>query len=594
MDKIYKSVLVDWCDRMCELQITECKEPYFWGGILCPSCGRIHGRIADAVYPLLTAAKLTGDKKYIVTAENAFTWAEQNVLRKNGAFFNDKCSMWTGVTVFLCISMAEALIHCKEVLSAEFETRLKLRLREGLDYCHDFIPTSLTVINYKLSIAGALAVGAKALGDESYMEKAKGIVEKASRYLGEKDGLLWGELSDYSKKDGDEAINILSPKGCRAVDIGYNVEETLPSLCLYAELAEDKKLVTFLEKALHDHLFFMLPDGGWDNSFGVRHAKWTYWGSRTSDGCQGAYARFATLSPLFGEVAQRSFMQYVNCTAKGLLHGGPMYYEEQELPCLHHTFCHAKSVADLLNMGFAYGEKATLPFDEGEVYKYFPTVDVHLLRQNKWRATVSGFDIPANADDYSTATLTLLREDYYGTVFAASMPRFGLVEPANMQYSIHTDSECQTPRIEYTEDGEYYTNLYNRRCVVNYLDNEKVFQINGTLNNANFEGDVEYKLAFDFSGENVVITAQTQSDSWLVLPVVAGSKDVVEMQENTLTVWRNECILKLKASEKLESDYDSKVRNFNPCGGFATYPVKIKLFAKTRVRVEISIGKSPS
>ena len=26
-------------------------------------------------------------------------------------------------------------------------------------------------------------------------------------------------------------------------------------------------------------------DGGWDNSFGTRNNKWTYWGNRTSDGC---------------------------------------------------------------------------------------------------------------------------------------------------------------------------------------------------------------------------------------------------------------------------------------------------------------------
>ena len=36
--------------------------------------------------------------------------------------------------------------------------------------------------------------------------------------------------------------------------------------------------------SLRAHLEFMLPDGAWDNSWGTRNYKWTYWGSRTSDG----------------------------------------------------------------------------------------------------------------------------------------------------------------------------------------------------------------------------------------------------------------------------------------------------------------------
>ena len=32
-----------------------------------------------------------------------------------------------------------------------------------------------------------------------------------------------------------------------------------------------------------------LPDGAWDNSFGTRNYKWSYRGSRTSDGCAAGY-----------------------------------------------------------------------------------------------------------------------------------------------------------------------------------------------------------------------------------------------------------------------------------------------------------------
>lgn len=590
-NNIYEKTLIEWCDSLCDLQITNRPEPYFFGAVHCPACGRFHGRIADCVYPLLTAAKVTGDMKYATAAENAFTWSENNVMRENGSMFNDQNSSWVGVTTFLCTSIAEALINCGEIISDDFKTKLRNRLKESLDFCADYIPISDTVINYKLSVAGTLAAGSKALGDQSYMEKAREIAKKAPHYFAE-DGLLWGEYTDYLNRKGDDALEILSPKGCRAVDIGYDVEETIPSLCLYAELAEDEEMKAFLVDKLYAFLPFMLRDGGWDNSFGIRTMKWTYWGSRTSDGCQGAFARFADIDPKFREVAHRSFMQYVACSKDGMLYGGPMYIEEDELPCTHHLFCHAKSAADMVNLGFTYEEPAELPFDEGENYKYFPSTDLHILRADKWRASVSGFDLPAPSHKYSTASLTLLQEQNYGTVFAASVPYYFLEEANNQQFPRSTHyapfeiCECQTPRIVCGD----YTNIYNRECTVGYDEAGKLFTVTGQLKNSKFQGDVNYKMTYQF-GDTAVITAVSHRDATLILPLVAGSKDKVQFLGNTLTAARNGCTLALKANGEITSDYAADRRNFNPCGGFATYPIKIEIPAGKEIRVEITIDK---
>ncbi len=589
MNDIYKSTLIEWCDKLCELQITNRPEPYFFGALHCPACGRFHGRIADSVYPLLTAAKVTGDMKYTKAAENVFTWTENNVLRENGSIFNDQNSNWSAVTTFLCTSIAEALIYCDEVISDEFKKRLTLQLKKSLDFCADYIPTCDTVINYKLSVAGTLAAGAKALGDESYMEKAREIVKKAPHYFSE-DGLLWGEYSDYKNKKGFDALEILSPKGCRAVDIGYDIEETIPSLCLYAQLAEDKKMQEFLVDKLYAFLPFMLSDGGWDNSFGIRMMKWTYWGSRTSDGCQGAYARFADVDPMFREVAHRSFMQYVACSKDGMLYGGPMYIEENELPCTHHLFCHAKSAADMVNLGFTYDTESELPFDKGEIYKYYPSADLHLLRADKWRASVSGFDLPSPSYKYSTASLTLLQEDRYGTIFAASVPYYFLEEANNQQFPRYTQyalfeiCQCQTPRIVCGD----YTNIYNRECAVDYNEADKLFIVSGQLKNDKFEGDVDYKMTYQF-GDEVTITSVVAEDSTLILPIVAGSHDEVKIEGNILSVKRNGCTLTLKADGEITSDYSRNRRNFNPCGGFATYPVKIEIPKGKESKVVVAV-----
>lgn len=73
------------------------------------------------------------------------------------------------------------------------------------------------------------------------------------------------------------------------MDIGYNVEESLPALLQYALLEQDEEIRVLAVKAMRVHLEFMLLDGAWDNSFGTRNYKWSYWGSRTSDGCAAGY-----------------------------------------------------------------------------------------------------------------------------------------------------------------------------------------------------------------------------------------------------------------------------------------------------------------
>lgn len=107
-------------------------------------------------------------------------------------------------------------------------------------------------------------------------------------------GLLYGE--------GQPAEHV-TKRGCRPVDIGYNAEESIPSLILYAKTVGDSKLTEKLKEILRKLLVFMLPDGAWDNSFGTRNYKWTYWGSRTSDGCQSAYGIWGDEEPVFHEAA---------------------------------------------------------------------------------------------------------------------------------------------------------------------------------------------------------------------------------------------------------------------------------------------------
>ena len=93
------------------------------------------------------------------------------------------------------------------------------------------------------------------------------------------------------------------------------------------------------------HMEFMLPDGAWDNSWGSRNYKWSWWGSRTSDGCHPGFVLMPKFDPRFREVARRNLELMAACTHDGLLYGGPDYFAHGDLPCIHHTFTHAKALA---------------------------------------------------------------------------------------------------------------------------------------------------------------------------------------------------------------------------------------------------------
>ena len=113
-----QELLKEWCDRLVSLQITEWNDKEFYGGIMCPSCGRIHGRCSDAIYPMMYMAKESGDSKYLDCARRLFAWSS-NMFRRDGCCYNDTNSNWRGITVFSEIQLGEALLAFGDLLDKE-------------------------------------------------------------------------------------------------------------------------------------------------------------------------------------------------------------------------------------------------------------------------------------------------------------------------------------------------------------------------------------------------------------------------------------------------------------------------------------------
>ena len=74
-----KELLLQWCGGLLRYQLHQPHTPEFDGGLLCPACKMIHGRCTEAVYPLLCAADLTGEDRWLSAAKQLFRWGE-NVL----------------------------------------------------------------------------------------------------------------------------------------------------------------------------------------------------------------------------------------------------------------------------------------------------------------------------------------------------------------------------------------------------------------------------------------------------------------------------------------------------------------------------------
>lgn len=133
-------------------------------------------------------------------------------------------------------------------------------------------------------LARGKVISGEVLDEPKFIERAKYFGKGSIKYITKKDFLIYGET---------QPTGLTSPNGCKGVDLGYNVEETIPSLVGYAQITGDKEALDIMEKTMKVHIEFMLPDGAWDNSWGTRNFKWTYWGSRTSDGCQAGFAALA-------------------------------------------------------------------------------------------------------------------------------------------------------------------------------------------------------------------------------------------------------------------------------------------------------------
>lgn len=601
----YADLLQTWCDGLLRYQVVGMSAPALAGSFLCPACAMIHGRCGDAVYPLLHMAHRTGDEKYLKAALLVYDWSETQVSRPDGSWINDVLlSSWQGITVFRAIALAEALHHHGSVLDAATRRRWTDRLAKAAKFLDGFITIQTGNINYPVTSTYAFALCAEVLGDDRYNRRAHDLAQTAMDYF-TPSHLLFGEGHPQTA---------VSRKGCRPVDLGYNVEESLPALALYSVLTNDEPVREKVLEALRAHLEFMLPDGAWDNSWGTRNFKWTWWGSRTSDGCQPAFIALAKYDPRFAEAALRNTQLMAACTKDHLLYGGPDYALHGDFPCIHHTFTHAKALATVLDRGadsLAPVGEPKLPRELPYGLRTFPEIGTYLASVGNWRATVTENDFEyietvqsgsgGSGGGHATGgALSLLYHRELGPVCVASMTKYQVLEVANQQPVRGSDQMTLTPRIE-CGAAKPYTSLNDLAAKLTSTQSPGQVSITAagrlltTSHTAPRAGDIRYELEYVFTAAGLEIRAKVIADTpptapvRFVLPIVSRSGEAIEQISATevhIVKPKGRLTLTTDASSGIEGVSESRVFNLVP--GFLCLPLAVAMTPGQMVTIRIA------
>ena len=558
-------LLKNWCDRLLSYELREIDTPYLKGALACPACGLIHGRCADLVFPLTLLYAETGNEKYLAAAKHLIEWSEYNILCDDGTYRNDLGNPWRGITAFSAMAIGETVERFGSVLEPQTEKKwydIYIRLTDSVGrlFAQDSVKPN---INYYAGAAALFAQAYHMTGQETYRQTAEQWEAVCGKHF-DPQGLFYGEGIPFDH---------ITEKGCRPIDMGYNLEESLPLLIRHAVwLKDEQKRRRYAEKT-RANLAFLLPDGGIDNSFGTRHNKWTYWGSRTSDGMQEGLVYLTDLDPVYARAALKNFELYERCTHDGALYPGLMAYDAGEPACIHHAFTHAKALAvmflDMREEDFDRAESVLLPREKVDGLHNFQSGNLVTVSVGDWRATVNASDfIYLPGDQQTGGSMTLLWHAQYGAVCAATMNRFVPSEVFNMQYQRGSfETYCMTPRIEWADSSS---------------DCDKTVRLltggdeSGAWVVAESAQKPCFRIEYRFSVNAVEILLTAGQDGTYRLPVIADRSARITASPRVVCF---DGRLTVTADKEIRPVCPKNKRQYNQVGGFEYFPLELPVKA---------------
>jgi hypothetical protein len=374
----------------------------------------------------------------------------------------------------------------------------------------------------------------------------------------------------------------------------------LPALTLYGLLNNDEEILQPVTRALQTHMELMLPDGAWDNSWGTRNYKWTYWGSRTSDGCQPAYALLADRDRRFYKAALLNMQLMQRSTVNGLLQGGPHFAAHGVPVCVHHTFTHIKALVTVLEHPRQKIDLTNVTLPREKVYgvRVFSDIQTWLIAKGDFRATITGYD-----RDYkhtpnghaSGGALTMLWHKKTGPLLCASMNEYQMVEAGNQQVETDPHAMPLTPRIELRDGRLLYMNISDHEAAISTENRGDTIIVKTKSKLVDKDqkdpasGAVNCEVTYTFTAGRVCLHFKHDGNQQvkIIVPVIAKSSEKLSVISNkTLSIKRGGAIVNVKADEPLILLPTSNGRIFNFVPGLEAIPLAIE---GNEAMVEISV-----
>ena len=589
------ALLAKWCDGMIAHQLDFPNDGGLNGAMVCSACAYLHGRIGDTVYPFVVQWDSTGDDRYLIAARKAIGWCEANTLCSDGSYMNDLKTPWNYITVFSQIAIGRTLRQFGDKLPQDFRARLEsiyVRQSRWLYDCFRDPQTADKVeVNYWGNYAEAMAEAGIRLNEPKYLDEARNVVEGRLKKLFVQDGMLIGEVIP---------LDVRTPnRGLAAVDIGYNLEETLPAMLAAAETLKDKEFEEQVVASAKAHLEFMLPDGAIDATTGSRAYKWTYSGSRTTDGVLPLLAKLERRGVRW---ANRAVERVVALHAKltgddGLLYGGLYYRDAKEPACLHHTLTHAKGLAEYIVLKRQMPkpcDSEPMPRERTNRVVSRPSMDVELASVGPWRATFSASDayvLPEDARRLATGggSLTLLWHEKTGLLLAGTQADFFFLESTNQQETRRERKILSaTPRLE-TANG--FSNVQDFDVKIDSRLSQGVYSYSAKGVLTSLKGGKGAAFAIDYKLDEKSLSVRAKADCACryYLPIVGGDDTDVDVSGNRATIRRNGVRFAVTSSVPLKIRRTERgERSFTTIGGLMTRHLYVELKAGMEVALSIS------
>ena len=572
-----ESLLARWCDGMIAHQLDFPNDRGLHGAMVCSACAYLHGRIGDTVYPFVVQWDITGNAKYLSAARKAIGWCEANTLCSDGSYMNDLKTHWNYITVFSQIAIGRTLRQFGGKLPQDFRSKLEsiyVRQSRWLYDCFRDPETARKVeVNYWGNYAEAMAEAGIRLDEPRYLDEARKTIDGRLKKLITSDGMLMGEVIPLDVRTPD--------RGLVAVDLGYNLEETLPAMLAATEVLKDKAFEQQVVESIKAHLEFMLPDGAIDDTAGSRAYKWTYSGSRTADGVLPLLAKLEMRGVKWAHrAAERVVALHSRLTGDdGLLYGGLYYRDADEPACLHHTFTHAKGLAEyvVLKRGMPEscgGEPMPRELPNRAVRR--PSMGVELASVGSWRVTFSASDayvLPGDARKLAVGggSPTLLWHEKAGLLLAGTQADFFFLENTNQQETRRERTILSaTPRLE-TVDGFSNVQDFGVKVKSGMANGVYSYFAEGALTSLKGEKGSAFVLDYRLDEKGLTVRAKVAAVCRYYLPVVGGKDTEIVVLGNRATIRRNGVQFVVTSSVPLKIRQTERgERSFTTIGGLMT------------------------